>query len=361
MAHRFWKGLALSTALVAALVPGFAQKPTIIRLIPAANWKQVSSERLGLEAARDYGGDPAIEREYGVQTLEHRTYQLASARADVVVEPAADTSAAYGLLTYYRTESMAPEKGIQLALSGPEGALMVRGRNFIRFRRPKGSRLSDDQFRALLIFVGGTRPSLEALANLPRPLPAEGRIPGTEKYLLGPEATRRVLPSFRVEQIGFGEGAEVQLAEYQSGKGRAAVMAIAYPTPQIARIRFAAMTASFGINKEHGPGALYGRRQGSFVLLVLNADSSATATKLIDQFWVAQQLSWNERYPGRKSFTLQVVELVLANIMLSFILAGFCVLGGILFFLSMRLAAKWFPDLSWGHPDEDTLIRLNLR
>lgn len=361
MARRLREWLALPTALLAALPLGFAQKPTIIRLVPAANWRQVSSQMLGLEAVREYGGDPAIEREYGVQTLERRTYQLDNTQADVLVEPAADTSAAYGLLTYYHTESMAPEKGIQLGLSNLEGALMTRGRNFIRFRRPKGSRLTDDEFRALLIFVGGTRPSFDALANLPPPLPSEGRIPGTEKYLLGPEAARRVLPSFRAEQIGFAEGAEVQLAEYQSGKGRTTVMAIGYPTPQSARVRFGAMTLSLGINQEHGPGSLYGRRQGSFVFLVLNADSSATATKLIDQFRVARQVSWDERYPGNRSFTLQVVELVLANIMLSFILAGICVLGGILFFLSKRLAAKWFPDLSWGHTDEETLIRLNLR
>jgi hypothetical protein len=163
--------LSFLTALLVALPPGFGQKPTMIRLVPAANWTQGSSETLGVEALRDYGGDPAIEREYGVQALEHRAYQLGSARAEVIVEPASDTSAAYGLLTYYRRELMAPEKGIQLALSDPEGALMARGRNFIRFQRPKRPRITDDEFRALLILVGGTRPSFQALANLPPPLP----------------------------------------------------------------------------------------------------------------------------------------------------------------------------------------------
>jgi hypothetical protein len=138
-------------------------------------------------------------------------------------------------------------------------------------------------------------------------------------------------------------------------------MAISYPTPQIARVRFGAMTQSLSINQGHGAGSLYGKREGSFVFLVLNADAPTTAGKLIDQFKVAQQVTQNERYPGAKSFTLQVIELVLANIMLSFIVAGICILGGILFFLSRLLAARWFPGLSWGHADEETLIRLNLR
>jgi len=360
MARQLPKWLGLSAALFAVLPPCFAQKLTVIPLVPAANWRQVDSQNLGVDAIRKYGGDPVIEREYGVKILEHRTYQLGRSSVEVTVEPASDASAAYGLLTYYQTESMVPEKGIQLAVTGSDGSMMVRGRNFIRFLRAKDFQVSENDFRALLIFVGGTRPSREALANLPPPLPPQGLVRGSEKYVLGPEAARRVLPSFRTDLLGFDQGAEVHVGDYLSDKARPTVIAISYPTPQIARVRFNAMTGFLGINQEGGPGSLYGTRRGSFVFLVLNADGPATATKLMDQFKVAQRVSWNERYRSERSFTLELIGLLLANFLLILILAGICILGGVLVFLSKRVAARLFPEWQWGRPDGETLIRLNL-
>lgn len=354
------KWAVLAAALAAASLPCLAQRPTAIPLVPAANWRLVESQTLPLSAVTNYGGDPAVEEEYGVTSLARRTYELAGQRAQVVVEAASDPSAAYGLLTYYQTSSMTPAKGIRLALSGPAGALMARGLNFLRFLPAKGSALTDDDWRALLILVGGTRPSANALASLPAPMPPSGLIPGSEKYLLGLEVARRVLPSFRTDLIGFDQGAEVQLGDYQSGQERSTLLAISYPTPQIARVRFGAMSNFLGLNQNHGPTSVYGRRQGSFVFLVLNADTPVTATKLMDLFQVTQKVSWDQRYPGDKPFALQVLELILANIALILILAGLCIAGGILVFASKRLAHKWFPNWEWGNPEGESLIRLNL-
>ena len=361
MGRAFSTWTAFLSVLLAALSLCFAQKPTVIPLVPAANWRQVDSQNRGVDEVRNYGGDPAIEREYGVKFLELRTYQLSNTRAEVLVEPASDATAAYGLLTCYITESMLPEKQIQLAFSYPDGALVARGRNFIRFLRGKDSRLSDNDFRALLIFVGGTRPSSDALANLPVLMPTSGLLPGTGKYVLGPESARRALPSFRTGLFGFDQGAEVQMGDYQEGKVRSTVIAISYPTPQIARVRFGAMTDFLGINQHRGASPLYGRREGSFIFLVLNADAATTAAKLMDQFKVAQGVSWDRPYPGDKPFTLQVVELLLANFALILILLGIAVVGGLLVFVSKRVAARFFPDWDWGQPDAEILIRLNLR
>jgi hypothetical protein len=354
------KWVVWAAALLAVPLPCPAQKPTAIPLVPAANWRQVESKILPSSAVTNYGGEVAVEQEYGVNSLEDRTYELAGKKVEVVVEAAPDASAAYGLLTYYQTTSMTPVKGIQLALSDPKGSLMARGPSFVRFLAPQGSSLTDNDWRALLIFVGGTRPSRNALASLPAPMPRRGLIPGSEKYFLGLEVARRVLPSVRPDLIGFNQGAEVQLADYQRGRERSRLVAITYPTPQIARVRFGAMSSFLGLNQEHGPAAVYGRRQGSFVFLVLNADTAVTATKLMDLFSVAQKVSWDQRYPGDKPFALQVLELILANILLILILVGFCIAGGILVFISKRLAHKYFPEWEWGDPEGESLIRLNL-
>src|SRR5437763_411267 len=261
--RKFAKVLAGAFTLLTVALAARARNSTVIPLVPAANWRLVGSQNLDVSAVSRWGGDPAIEREYGVKSVQYRTYQLADKLAsavevvDVTLEEASDPSAAYGLLTYYQTERMSPAKGVELAVTSPEGALMARGAVFIRFDRVAGVRLSDDALRAILILVGGTRPSASAMAALPPPLPVSGLVPGSMKYLLGPEAARRVLPSFNTDLIGFEQGAEVEVADYQVGSIAAnptagskakpfltlvvTLVAITYPTPQIARERFGIM------------------------------------------------------------------------------------------------------------------------
>ena len=377
--RKFAKLLAGALTLFMAALAACAQDSTVIPLVPAANWRLVGSQNLDVTAVSRWGGDPAIEREYGVKSIQYRTYQLADKVAGavevagVVLEEASDPSAAYGLLTYYQTERMSPAKGVELTVTSPEGALMARGSVFIRFGRVAGVRLSDDALRAILILVGGTRPSASAMAALPPPLPVSGLVPGSMKYLLGPEAARHVLPSFSTDLIGFEQGAEVEVADYQVGsiaanptasskaKPFVTLVAITYPTPQIARERFGIMGKTLELNRGRGPQSLYGKRGGSFVFLAMNANSEAAATKLLDQFNVSEQVVRNERYPRNKPVALQMLELILANLLLVFLLVSLALLGGILIALSKRVARKWLPDWEWGSPDGERLTTLNLR
>jgi hypothetical protein len=358
----FVLALALSLLTLNAVRPlSCAQNVSVIPLVPAANWQLTATHGLGVDEIKNYGGDPAVEREYGVKSIEVRTYGLDRVPVEVVLESAADVSGAYGLLTFYQNESMHPEKAIQLAMTAPQVSLMARGRSFIRFLRPKDSRLSENDFRALLILVGGTRPTTDSLANLPPALPPSGLIPGSGKYIIGPETARRVLSNFPTDLIGFNQGAEVQVGEYLAGNSRSTMMEVSYPTPQIARLRFGEMSNSLGLNQDLGPNSLYARREGSFILLALNASNKAAATKFLDQFDVKQQLSWDERYPGDKTIGRQLFELIMGNVFLTLVLAGGGIAGGLLIVLSRRVTAKIFPAWEWGHPETDRLIRLNLQ
>jgi hypothetical protein len=341
----------------------FAQEKTsIIPVVPAANWRLVDSQPLPVSAVKGYGGDPSVEVEYGVRALELRTYEMGKTQMQVVVEETPDATSAYGLLTFYQTPAMTPEKDIQLAVGDANTTLMAHGRNFIRFLRGKDSSLSESDYHALLDFVGGSRPSPTALRNLPSAMPPHDLIPGSEKYLLGLEAAKRVLPSFRTDLIGFEQGAEVQLGQYRTTKGPSTLLLISYPNPQIARLRFGALRSLLGLNQDRGENSVYGRREGSYVFLVLNAENPGGASALMDQFQVTRGVSWDERYPqSKRAFTLQLIYMLLSIFLLCAFLIGICVAGGILFFVSRRLAAKFFPEWQWGRTDEDQLIRLNLK
>ena len=145
--------LAVVSMTLSAFLPLFcAQNVSVIPLVPAANWQLTAKQTLGVDEIKSYGGDPAVESEYGVKSLEVRTYQLDRASAQVVVESAADVSAAYGWADPSSERVMHPDKTIELAVTGAQGSLMARGRSFIRFLRPKGSEVSENDFRGLLIW-----------------------------------------------------------------------------------------------------------------------------------------------------------------------------------------------------------------
>jgi Family of unknown function (DUF6599) len=375
------KRLLLGFALMALATLAWAEKPNVIPLATSSKWHLVISQKLATDALTDWGGDPAIEKEYGVKSVVLRTYTLypEDESVKVLVEDAADVSSAYGLFTLYRNDSMTSLKGLPLTEVGANSAVMARGQTFIRIVGPQIANASArnsgadkpeishpfpftlSQMQTLLVLVGGSGPTPDDLRAMPGALPEAGLIEGSEKYLLGMESAKRVLPSFRSELIGFSQGAEARLATYRSGGAKVRVLALTYPTPQIARQRFETMEKLLEVNKGQGASTIYGKLTGSFVILVMDAETASLASGILDEFKSTGYITWNEPYQGDQPLVLQVVRLVLANLFLSFILAGFGLFGGILFFGSKYIARKWFPKSMWGQPDEATIIRLNLR
>jgi len=351
----------LMAVLLALPHPITAQnKPQFVPTLPQPNWRQMDSQPLPLSAINKYGGDPAIEQEYGVKALELRTYELGKVHRQVLVEPATDASCAYGLLTFYQAPDMQPVKDMELAVGDASQTLMARGNKFLRFLRGKESiSASDDE--GLLKFVGGDKPSARALKELPTPLPSKDLVPGSEKYVLGISAAKRLLPSFRSDLIGFDQSAELQLGEYETRQGKCTLLSISYPTPQIARLRFGSLTDILKLNQNEGANSIYGKRHGSYVFLVLNPPNAESASALLGRFQVTEGVNWDQKYQTEKTFTLEVVHMILAIFLLTGILICACMVSGILFFLSRRLAAKFFPQWQWGRTDEDQLIRLNLK
>jgi len=352
------KRLAACLALIALAHLSWAQRPSAISLISPSDWRVASSIKAGLDAVRDYGGDPAVDAEYGVKSVEIRTCQSGERIVKVLVEPSPDPSAAYGLVTFYRKESMRPVVAFPFAFIGGDEAILARGRYFIRI--PGTTELSEKTIKGIADVLVTPPPPGETQGSIPDALPSKGLIPSSDKYLLGNEAARRALPSFRTDLLGFSQGAEVQSGDYAVGKGRATLLVIEYPTPQISRLRFAEMEKQLAVNQDHGPESIYGRRLGSFVILVLNSGTSASAKSLMDVFKESGQVTQNERYQSAKSVVIEMGRLVLANIIFVMILGGIALGGGVAFFLAHETFKRWLPNTQWGSPDEATIIRLKL-
>lgn len=356
--------MACFAVLSLASVARGQQRPAAIALVPAADWRLVSSRTADVETVGQFGGDPAIDREYGVESLEIRSYELGGSIVEAVVEASPDPTTAYGLLTYYATGAIAMTWGQARAFVGPDAVLMAYGRYFFRIPRGSGaaSKISENDLRALMFMLVRSHPMALQDVFLPiDSLPRKGLIAGTEKYLLGPEAARHVLPSFRTDLLGFSQGAEVQMGAYSAeGGGRATVLAITYPTPQMARARYGEIESILDLNQERDAHSVYGKRLGSFVIIVLGANSAVTAKTLTDAFTVSGGIVPNERYPGDKPITIQMMELIVNNLLFAMILAGVAMGGGFLVFILKRVARKFFPENEWVQADEGSLTVLRL-
>jgi hypothetical protein len=352
--------IALSVIYSRSQVASAQEKPDLVTLVPAPEWQLTGSQPTDASALERWHGDAAIEHEYGVTALTARTYQFNGHKADVLIEQTTDTSAAYGLLTFYRSAAMAPVRGMLVTSELGDVTLMVRGPAFIRCSVSARETLAEPDYRALLKTIGGPPPSARALEQLPAPLPSAGRLQGSERYLLGPLAAGRILPLFPANLIGFDAGAEVQTADYALGADKLTLVAINYPTPQIARTAFDSISGKLGAPTGAKPDEFESRREDTYVLVTLNATSAAVANRFLDQFKVSKTIS-EDQVTSEHSEAMQLVNLLFANAVLIVALAGVSLAGGLLVFASKRLARRWFANSAFVEAENGGFTILNLR
>jgi hypothetical protein len=355
-------GPMLAAALGAAVScpAGGQEKPSVVTLIPTADWQLTSSQPADASALANWGGDAAIEHEYGVTSYATRTYTFANHAADVLLEQASDASSAYGLLTFYRTRAMTSLDASPLSVAASGKALLARGATFIRVSVSAPEALPLGDFMALLRTAGGPPPPPRALSQLPAPLPSRGLQDGSEKYALGPVAAARILPTLPASLINFDEGAEVQTGLYRTGatSGTLTLAAINYPTPQIARAAFDSISKAL-CEPAGNSSAFDCRRRDTYVLVAINAPSRAAADQFLDGFKVSKTISEDQGNPDQTT-VWQMFRLLVANGVLIMMLVAMAFLGGVLVFVSKRLARKWFANSIFVEGEGAGIVILNL-
>lgn len=351
--------LLAGVSILGVRVARAQEKPTVVTIVPSFDWQLESSATVDPSVLARWGGDAAIEREYGVKTLTARTYRFGGHTADVLMEEASDPSAAYGLWTFYRTPEMSPVRGALLTVAGTGKVLLVRGPMFIRISLRAQETLPEAEDRALLKSVGGPLPSARAFDQLPPSLPSHELIRGTEKYILGPVAAARELPSFPTNLFGFDEGAEVQSARYTvGGTGALTLAAINYPTPQIASDALDTITKALG---QDSGSKISVRRRDTYVLMVANAPSRNVADRFLGQFKVEKVISTDPTVADAGNDVTALMKLLIANGIFIIVLSGLSLAGGVVVFVSKRLARKWFADSVLVQGEQGGIIVLNLR
>ncbi|HET8547582.1 MAG TPA: DUF6599 family protein [Bryobacteraceae bacterium] len=258
---------------------------------------------------------PALWTEYGLNDSERAEYAGRTRTFAVSAWQLKDSTGAAAAFDWQRPPASRPTGVAQLAVQFPGGALVAFGNYLLRFDRwqPDADQIVD-LVKALPKLSRASLPPLRAW------LPADGRVRGSERYVVGPISLEAFAPAIPAAIAGFQHSAEACVARYWVANREATLAVFAYPTPHIARER----TPGF----EQLAGAQV-HRSGPLVAVMLGAPSPAAAASVLEKVRYQAEFSWTEHVA--KDTPQDAARMILAILMLAAILILSSVVLGVFF------------------------------
>jgi hypothetical protein len=249
------------------------------------------------EAAR-IDNNPTYTRtlvESGVIRVEEHYYVKGGVELPIRVFRLRDPSSAYEVYTSQLKSGMVPTNVGQASAFDKDGVIILEGSLVIS----STANISKEDLSALVkaIEAGCEKGPLPPVRTY---LPGMGRVLGTERYALGPEALRAALAGLGqsdmavlVDAAGFSSGAEAMLARYASlGKGSGVLVLLEYPTPQLAEQHIHHLDELLPAAMKQSGTVI--ERKGSLLSMVLAPSSAEYATSLRTAVDYETQVTWNE-------------------------------------------------------------------
>jgi hypothetical protein len=281
------------------------------------------------EVAQIKPADYQVWNEYGLTGAERAEYSGPSGQVSITVYRLKDPTGAFAAFQWQRPGNA--ESGT-VAASLPDGSLVAHANYLVRVEGGKlNPRDAQDLYKKLPDQVSTSLPPLYSY------LPVRGRVPNSERYLLGSASLAAFEPRIPADLAALDRGAEAQLARYRSGGSEFQVTIISYPTPQ--------MASAFARKFEALPGVAI-RRTGPLLTVVPEGASVAAVGKLIEQINYSPNLTWSEHVP--KDTPQDAARMILAIIALAGGLIVSALVLGLLFGGSRVLARR----LGWASSDE---------
>ncbi len=308
----------------------------------------------------------ALLKEYGFTDFESATYTRDDGRK-LTLKAArfADATGSYGAFTYYKLPQMLKETIPDQAASLNERVLFYRGNILVDVVFEKLSAMSAAELRelsqALPLPVGSSR----NLPILPAYLPKLGYVKNTAKYVVGPVGLEKISSPIPLQLVDFAVGAEVALGTYQTSDGRATLILISYPTPQIAAEHLRQLDAAHQPNPQQpagsatlNAGTVFDKRTGPMLVIATGAISQDDAKSLLGLVNYEADVTWNEAaYTGKKN---NLANLLLNVFLLCAILMAFSAVAGLAFGGLRLLFSRILPERLLHREKEVEFISLNL-
>jgi Family of unknown function (DUF6599) len=354
--------LILASFCLLADLPAAAQG-----LLPASfsGWNSTSTVTVQpSDLEKLAGNNAAVLREYGVALAEQRDFTRGARTITLTLYRIKDSSAAYGAYSFLRTPDMTGANLIEHSSVGRDRALLLIG-NLILDATAKDIFSIGEDLSSLAQQLA-LRAEQGSLPPLPLYLPVKGRVPRSDRYVLGPVALSALLPLASDDWLGFADGAEAELARYRINGEEYTLLITEYPTPQIANKQLRDLAQRFDLDMGQGPAAsdtknkptLFARQTSSLVAFVVNAHSKAAAEALLSRVRYETDLTWNE-----PSFSLTQPgwgTIIVGIITGTGILCLFALIAGIAFGGVRVLVKRFFPGKVFDRASQVEILQLGL-
>lgn len=305
---------------------------------------------------------PGILDEYGVLSIEQKSYARGLDQLDVTLFRMADPTAAYGAFTYLHTPEMRPLAISKYSVGLNDRAIVTIG-NFLLY--VKGERAAATE-SDLQVLAGALKPQADSRPYpvISEHLPEAGLIPGSERYILGAWGLATFAPIANGDWVGFGQGAEAILANYRNGTKEASLLVIEYPTQQIAgahAAKIGALAASaLADSGKRTHKSITVKRSANLVTLAMSSDEISTpyAQSLLGQVHFGHDVMWNE--PSFKAKEPKLNVMVVGAFLGTGVILVLAIVTGFGFGL-MRIAMKiFFPGKVFDRHRSIEIIQLGI-
>ncbi len=293
---------------VLLLAPAFAGAATLPPTIGA--YQKGASSKASV-------ADKAVWDEYGLKDSEKAVYQQDAKRFTATAYQLGDSTAAMAAFDWQRDPSAVVSKDGELAVETPTSVLMAYGNYLLSF---DGYKPQPTELQAVV----GTLRNVDTtqLPTLLNYMPVwGGRVPNTERYLLGPASLAKFAPGVPPSVAAFSLSAEALSAVFHSPKGDMTLTLFSYPTNQIA------MQKAPEFQKIAGAVV---KRAGPLVAVILSPPDPDAAERLLAQVRYEAAITESEYVPTQRDNigNLVINAFVLIGIILIFFVCSGLMVGG---------------------------------
>lgn len=244
-----------------------------------AHWRAIGNSRV-LNADQSLVlPDGAIYAEYGLQNLTTRFYTDGKVKVAVELFQTQFPSEAYGLLTFTRSTKRRKD------LAFYAGPLLVQ------VSAESEEDTIDQSFLADLKTVLATEEG--ELPALPFNLPEQGKIAGTERYVIGPLALAQMKEFEGLKNVvNFSGGTHAVMANYGDANSKLGLIIVEYHTPQLASDGHSQFQNYFNNLTRQEKSSWLLKRIGNYVVAAADVQDIQAAESIIAQVKYSPKVYW---------------------------------------------------------------------
>ena len=345
--------LVCGIALVSASSVSAQQKVVPKQILP----KEFRSWHL--TSCHPQSPDFGFWKEAGLRNVNDCEYTADGATVNVRLAQYSDPSSAYEVFTGLLRTGMLPAKLGQVAAFDKDMVLIQEGTLVLR----STANVSQDDLGELVKAVDA-QSEKSPLPPVRTYLPIPGRVVGTERYALGPEALEVALHGLGVtdteglvKAAGFTSSAEAMVARYSNpGKGSGILLLLEYPTPQLAEQHIHHLDEVLPAAAKQAGTVI--ERKGSLLSMVLAPSSVEYAKRLNEAANYETQVTWNEASQAATDppITSTLVKIIMGTgvFMVAAIVLGIA-FGGV-----RVVTKKFFPGKVFDRANQMEVLQLGL-